>query len=295
MADQHTPEDSTSAATGSGFRWNPAHYEAFADHRARPFLDLTARIDVAAPRRVVDLGCGPGTMTAVLARRWPEADVLGLDSSPEMVAAADARTDRPANLRFDTVDARTWTPEPGTDVVVSNAMLQWLPGHRELVRGWFTALEPGAWFAAQVPAQHGNPSHAALHRLAAEEPFRAVLAGERSTDTVAAPAEYAADLLAAGWDADVWESTYQQVMRGPDPVPGFTSATVMKPIVHALAAHDDAHGLAGTPDALAPAFEARYAERMRAAYPRVPGTGLGDEAAVLFGFRRIFMVGRRPA
>lgn len=294
MADQRTPADHAAGPSGTGFRWDPDHYEAFADHRARPFLDLTARIDAASPRRVVDLGCGPGTMTAVLARRWPEAEVVGLDASAEMVAAAEAREGRPPNLRFDTVDARTWAPGPGTDVVVSNAMLQWLPGHRDLVRGWLAALEPGAWFAAQVPAQHGSPSHASLHELAAQEPFRAVLAGERSTDTVAAPADYAADLLAAGWEADVWESVYQQVMRGPDPVPGFTSATVMNPFVHALTAHDDAHGLAGTPDALAPAFEAAYAARMRAAYPRVPGTGAGDEAAVLFGFRRIFMVGRRP-
>lgn len=276
-----------------GFRWDPAHYEAFADQRARPFLDLTARIGAESPRRVVDLGCGPGTMTAVLARRWPRAEVIGLDSSPEMVAAARSGVDLPANLRFDTVDARTWTPAPGTDVVVSNAMLQWLPEHRDLMRGWLAALEPGAWFAAQVPAQHGNPSHAELHRLAAEEPFRAVLAGQRSTDTVGQPGDYAADLLAAGWDADVWETTYQQVMRGPDPVPGFTSATVMKPFVHALAAHDRRYGLTGA-DALAPAFEFAYTERMRSAYPRVPGTGEGDRAAVLFGFRRIFMVGRRP-
>lgn len=284
----------TSGASGDPFRWDPAHYEAFAGHRGRPFLDLTARIGAQAPRRVVDLGCGPGTMTAVLARRWPEAEVIGLDSSPEMVAAARSRENLPPNLRFETVDARTWAPEPGTDVLVTNAMLQWLPEHRRLVRGWLADLQPGAWFAAQVPAQHGNPSHAELHRLAAEDPFAPVLAGERSSDTVAQPADYATDLLAAGWEADVWESTYQQVMRGPDPVPAFTSATVMKPFVHALAAYDRRHGLTGS-DALALAFESQYTERMRAAYPRVPGTGDGEDAAVLFGFRRIFLVGRRPA
>lgn len=203
MSDRHAPADTAA----HGFRWDPAHYEAFAGHRARPFLDLTARIGAVSPRRVVDLGCGPGTMTEVLARRWPDAEVLGLDSSPEMVAAADARPDRPANLRFGSVDARTWAPEPGTDV---------------------------------------------------------------------------------------WESTYQQVLRGPDPVPAFTSSTVMKPFVHALTVHDTERGLAGTDGALAPAFERAYAARMRAAYPRVPGTENGDEAAVLFGFRRLFLVGHRP-
>lgn len=290
MADQHT-----SAAPGAGFRWDPAQYEVFADHRGRPFLDLTARIGATHPRRVVDLGCGPGTMTETLARRWPEAEVVGLDSSPEMVDAANARPDRPANLHYATVDARAWTPESDTDVLVTNAMLQWIPEHRELVRGWRDALPAGAWLAAQMPAQHGNPSHAELHRLAAEEPFAAVLSGERSTDTVAEPADYAADLLAAGWEADVWETTYQQVMRGPDPVPAFTGATVAKPFVHALTAHDEAAELTDTADALAPAFRAEYARRMRRAYPPVPGAGHGDDAAVLFAFRRLFLVGHRAA
>ncbi|MGJ5590444.1 methyltransferase domain-containing protein [Micrococcus lylae] len=302
MADQHASAGTAShddgpvpsGAPGAGFRWDPAQYEVFADHRRRPFADLTARIGATHPRRVVDLGCGPGTMTETLARRWPEAEVVGLDSSQEMVDAANARPDRPANLRFATVDARAWSPEPDTDVLVTNAMLQWIPEHRELVRGWLADLPAGAWFAAQVPAQHRNPSHAELHRLAAEEPFAAVVSGERSTDTVAEPADYAGDLLAAGWEADVWETTYQQVMRGPDPVPAFTGATVAKPFVHALTAHDEAHGLTGTPEALAPRYRAAYAERMRAAYPRVPGTGEGDDAAVLFAFRRIFLVGHRP-
>lgn len=296
MAEQQAsahPAD-TAAGSGQSFRWDPVHYEAFADHRGRPFRDLTARIGAQAPRKVVDLGCGPGTMTETLARRWPQAEVIGLDASPEMVAAAEARPGRPENLRYEVVDACRWSPDPDTDVLVSNAMLQWIPEHRELMRRWLHALPTGAWFAVQVPGQHGNPSHAELRRLAAQEPFAAVVGQERSTDVVDEPEDYARDLLAAGWEADVWETTYRHVMHGADPVPAFTSSTVAKPFVQALEEDDAAHGRTGTDQALAPRFRAEYAARMRRAYPPVPGAGDGEDAVVLFGFRRIFLVGHRP-
>src|SRR5437016_5421725 len=111
--------------------WDPSVYLAFADQRGRPFHDLIARIGADDPRRVVDLGCGPGNYTELLAARWPGAIVEALDSSPEMVAAARER-----GLVARVGDVTDWKPEPDTDVVVSNAVLQWVPGHADLLRRW---------------------------------------------------------------------------------------------------------------------------------------------------------------
>ena len=131
--------------------WDPAAYLAFDDHRARPFHDLLARIAGRRPRRVVDLGCGPGNLTALLAARWPDAAIEALDSSAEMVDAARARG----------IDAHR------ADVVVTNAVLQWVPQHRELLPRWLAALPRGAELAMQVPGNFGAPSHVLVRELAA--------------------------------------------------------------------------------------------------------------------------------
>src|SRR6185369_14522830 len=141
--------------------WDPAKYLAFGDHRARPFHDLVGRIAAEAPRRVVDLGCGPGNLTVTLQQRWPDAVVEAVDSSPEMVEAACERG-------IDAVvgDLAQWTPKPDTDVVVSNAALQWVPGHVELLVRWAGALAPGSWIAMQVPGNFDAPSHRAVREVA---------------------------------------------------------------------------------------------------------------------------------
>jgi trans-aconitate 2-methyltransferase len=122
-------------------RWDPTQYGRYADERGRPFHDLLARVGAERPRRVVDVGCGSGALTALLAERWPEAAVEGFDSSPEMISAADPSGR--ATLRVD--DATTWSMPADTDVVVCNAVLQWVPTHRDLIHRWATALPPAGW------------------------------------------------------------------------------------------------------------------------------------------------------
>ncbi|HEU5110719.1 MAG TPA: methyltransferase domain-containing protein, partial [Micromonosporaceae bacterium] len=134
--------------------WDPATYLRFDDERSRPFADLVARIGARRPRAVVDLGCGPGTLTATLADRWPDAAVRGIDSSPEMIERASALG---APVEFAVADLRDWRPGPDTDVVVTNAVLQWVPEHPRLLPGWLAALPSGAWFALQVPGNFGAP------------------------------------------------------------------------------------------------------------------------------------------
>jgi trans-aconitate 2-methyltransferase len=255
-------------------RWDPVQYGRYAGERGRPFLDLLARVDAPAPRRVVDLGCGPGNLTALLARRWPAATVEGVDSSPEMIARA--RADVPG-VRFSVGDVRAWSTPADCDVLVSNAVLQWVPGHADLLRSWAAALPPDGWLAMQVPGNFGAPSHALMRSLASS-PRWAALVGDvlRHADAVATPSEYAALLLDAGLEVDAWETTYLHVLAGEDPVLEWVRGTGLRPILAALDGPDAAE------------FSAEYAAALREAYPRT-------SHGTLFEFRRVFAVGHRPA
>lgn len=253
--------------------WDPSKYLDFADLRGRPFFDLIGRIGAERPRRVVDLGCGPGNLTLSLARRWPGAIVEASDTSPEMVAAA-----RAAGLDAQLQDVRDWAPQDDTDVVISNAVLQWVPEHRELMRRWAAQLPRGAWLAVQMPGNFGAPSHALTRELASSPAWAARLGevGLREDDTVDPPRDYAELLAGAGCTVDAWETRYVQRLSGPDAVLEWISGTALRPVRAAL---DDADWQR---------FRAELAPRLDRAYPpRGDGT-------TWFEFRRVFVVARTP-
>jgi trans-aconitate 2-methyltransferase len=259
--------------TEAGAAWDVATYRRFSDERARPFVDLVARVPVPSPMTVVDLGCGDGTTTALLADRWPGARVTGLDSSAEMLAAA-----RPVPGRLDFVrgDVRDWQPDAPVDVVVSNAVLHWVPEHPDLLARWAGVLAPGGVLAVQVPGNFRAPTHALLDAQCRSPRWadRLADAGPRP-DTVLEPAEYADLLTAAGLEPDVWETTYLHRLAGADPVLGWVRSTVLRPV------------LARLPDDEAEAFTAEYADALRTAYPPRP------DGRTLLPFRRIFAVATR--
>jgi trans-aconitate 2-methyltransferase len=253
-------------------KWDPMQYARYAGERGRPFVDLIAQIDSDAPAHVVDLGCGPGDLTALLAKRWPHAQVTGLDSSSEMIATAgQAVTD----VDFQLGDVTEWFPSPDIDVIISNATLQWVPGHQELLRSWITALKPGAWLAVQVPANFDSPSHL-LMRDIAESPRWAPQLGQvlRHADAVAAPEDYARLLLDCGMTASVWQTRYLHLLPGNDPVLEWVRGTGLRPILAALSP-DEAHE-----------FEKTYAAALRRAYP-------ASAHGTFFPFLRTFFVGHR--
>lgn len=246
-------------------------YRRFSDERSRPFDELVGRIPTAGPRRVVDLGCGGGQLTLSLAERWPGAEVEGIDSSPEMIAEARALA---GPVRFREGDAATWS-DPGADVIVSNACLHWVPGHRALIGAWGGALPPDGAIAVQMPLNDRSPAHRLLHELAVSPRWAPRLAGVlRPAGAVGEPGEYAAILRGAGLRPDVWETTYLHQLSGPDPVLEWMRGTAMRP---ALAVLDAAE---------TEAFEAEYAAPLRDVYPARDGV-------TTLGFRRVFMVGHR--
>jgi trans-aconitate 2-methyltransferase len=256
--------------------WDPGQYEVYADERSRPFHELLARVPARQPAYVVDLGCGTGALTATLARRWPAASVLGVDSSAEMLADA-AGHELAGRLEFRLGTIEEWQPERPVDVLVSNAALHWAPRHHELLGRLLSWLAPGGWLAFQVPGNFDFPSHAILAELCRSERWRGRLAAAAGRGGGLEPAEYLDRLAALGCEADVWETTYLHVLPGADPVLDWVRGTALRPVLAALG---------GGP--AAGEFEREYGVRLRAAYPRRPyGTVLP--------FRRIFAVARRPA
>src|SRR5947209_7953422 len=196
-------------------RWDPEQYLRFADQRARPFRELLARVGAQDPVVVADVGCGPGSLTRELAERWPRARVEGVDDSAEMIERARAEAGDLVQLTL--ADLRDWAPADPVDVLVSNATLQWVPGHLDLFDRFTGFLAPGGWLAVQVPGNFGEPSHTQLRDLAAAAPWRDHLAGVR-WPAAEEPATYLARLAGLGLDADVWETTYHQVLPGEDAV-----------------------------------------------------------------------------
>ena len=253
--------------------WDPERYLTYADERGRPFVELVARVGAQRPSAVVDLGCGPGNLTVLLRERWPDADIRGLDSSPEMIDKA--RLVDPG-ITFDVADLRTWASDADpVDVLVSNATLQWVPGHLDLLPGLVSRVRPGGWLALQVPGNFEEPSHTIRRDLADEEPYAAHTRGV-AVPTSHDPDVYLEALADLGCSVDAWETTYLHVLTGPDPVFTWVSGTGARPTLQAL------------PDDLRPAFEDEFRRRLRAAYPERGGR-------VVLPFRRVFAVAQVPA
>ncbi len=271
--------------------WDAALYLRFGGERARPFFDLLARVGAELPRYVVDMGCGPGHLTAMLAERWPSANVCGVDNSAPMIEAArqvapvDARrsagsapsgsavTSHAPGLSFMLDDIRHWKPQYLPDVIISNAVLQWVPDHRELLVRWVDQLAKGGWLAFQVPGNFDQPSHVILREMASAR-WRPLLRDVELNRQTADPADYAELLVRAGCEVDAWETTYVHILRGEDPVLEWYKGTGLRPVLAVLDADQAAE------------FLAEYGEQIRAAYPPA-------SFGTVFPFRRVFAVARR--
>jgi trans-aconitate 2-methyltransferase len=258
--------------------WDPHQYRQFGDERSRPFYELLNRIGATDPRSVADIGCGPGELTADLCGRWPNAEVLGVDSSGEMIAAARevlAGAAGASSLRFEHMDARDWKPDGPVDVIVSNAMLQWMPDHESLLVKWVSYLGGDGWLAFQVPANYDEPTHRLLRELGRTDRWRDRLTSVALTRQSADPREYLDLLTGVGCEVDAWATTYLHVLTGDDPVLRWISGTGLRPVIAAL------------DGAVREEFMAEYAALLREAYPQA-------SYGTVFPFRRVFVVAHKP-
>jgi trans-aconitate 2-methyltransferase len=292
---------SADAREGTTVMWDATQYLRFGGERARPFFDLLAQVGAESPRYVADLGCGPGNLTALLARRWPRARVVGVDNSPEMIATATAelaprrgveevvppggfRGGRPPGIAgqaeaeysdervsFSVGDVRDWEPDGPPDVLICNAVLQWVPGHQDLLVRWADLLAPGGWLAFQLPGNFDQPSQTIIRAMAASPRWREPLRDAELNRQAGDPQEYAELLARPGYEVNAWETSYVHILRGENPVLEWTRGTTLRPVLAVLDAGQ------------ATAFLDEYAERVRQAYDHGPfGT--------MFPFRRVFTV-----
>ncbi|MDE2005998.1 MAG: methyltransferase domain-containing protein [Rhodospirillales bacterium] len=262
------PDTETPAAA-----WDPAQYLRFADARLRPALDLLAQVPLAAPARVADLGCGPGTVTRLLRQRYPAAEVTGIDSSAAMLAKA--RETAPG-CRFLACGFAEWRPEAPPDLIFSNAALHWTGGHEVLLPRLFDLLAPGGVLAVQMPAMHDAPLRRLQQEVAASGPWAARLADVADTArAILDPGAYWDILRPRAAGLDIWETIYLHPLAGPDPVVAWAEGSSLRPFLAALAPEQR------------DGFRAAYAEALRPHYPPRP------DGTTLLPFRRLFLIASR--
>jgi trans-aconitate 2-methyltransferase len=258
--------------------WDPDKYLQFEAERARAWHDLVARLTVV-PATVVDLGCGPGHLTATLADRWPEARVIGVDSSDDMIAVARS-TSRPGRLTFEQGTIEGWRPRQPVDLLISNAALHWVPTHVELLAQWVKgAVAPGGAIAFQMPAINHDAASEAMYEVTTSPRWSPRLGSVAATvaarqAAVRSPEEYAEVLIDLGCEVDAWHTTYVHTMPGEDPMLDFMVGTGLRPHLDTLAEESERAELCQD-----------MAAALRRRYPR-------REYGTLVAFPRVFAVAR---
>jgi trans-aconitate 2-methyltransferase len=249
--------------------WNAETYDRFAAERARPSRDLIARIPLREPRKILDLGCGSGLSTEELRRAYPQAEIVGLDTSPDMLAAARKRL---PDVSFLEGDAETFD-SAGFDLVFSNAVFQWIPGHLGLIARLAAALPPGGALAFQMPDNLDEPSHRLMREVAARPGFEAAAGISRTP--IGSFADYDGAVAPPCVEVDLWRTIYAHRLGSPDEVVRWVEGTGLRPFLEAL----DASARA--------AFRQAYRAEIARAYAPQPN------GAVIFPFPRLFCVAIR--
>jgi len=252
--------------------WDPSQYLKFADHRLRPAVDLLNRVDLDSPSVVYDLGAGVGNVTELLANRWPESRVVGVDDSQEMLKEAAKRA---PNIDWEVGDIATWKPKEPAELIFTNAALHWIDGHTDLFTRLVSSLTPGGVLAVQMPRNFGALSHTSISEAALSGSWRTKLEPLLRPAPVEPPPFYIDILSSMTSSLDVWETEFMQVLSGDNPVKEWTKGTWLKPLLDALNEPEKSD------------FEATYAELVKSRYPKQP------DGTTVFPFKRLFIVATR--
>ena len=246
--------------------WNPELYRRFERERTRPARDLLAAVELSSPACVVDLGCGPGNSTELLAQRFPDTAVIGIDSSESMLTSARGRL--PA-LRFEQGDIASWQAASSTDLLYANAALQWVPDHPTLIPRLFAQLAPGGTLAFQVPDNRDEPSHRLMRDIASAGPWAGKLlsAGERVR---VLPAATYYDLLAPlASSVEVWRTVYHHRMDDAAAMVDWVRSTGLQPFLAPLDEAERAGFLQAYETAIAEAYPVRADGKRLLLFPRL--------------------------
>ena len=253
--------------------WSAAQYVKFEHERTQPVRDLVQRIRLERVATAADIGCGPGNSTEVLRERYPEARIVGVDSSPDMINAARKRL---PDIAFEVEDIREWRPDEPLDVILANAVLQWIPDHEILIPSLIASLRPGGALAVQMPDNLDEPSHRLMREIAAEGPWAATLKDAAGARAGRHGAEFYFLLLRRhAPKAEVWRTTYFHPLRGARAVVEWLKGTGLRPFLDPLE------------EAERQAFLARYEAAIAKAYPAEA------DGTVLLPFPRLFFVATR--
>jgi len=256
--------------------WSASQYGKFEDERNRPIRDLLAQIPLRNPRRVVDLGCGPGNSTELLRQHFPDAEVMGVDNAPDMLAAARKRLPQ---LRFEYADIGNWSAGAPVDLLFANASLQWVPDHAQLLPALLAQLAPGGCLAVQIPDNLDEPAHRLMREIAAEPPWADVLSSAAKAREARHDALwYYRRLQAAGAQVNVWRTVFHHPLAGgAAAVVEWFKGTGLRPFLDPL------------DDAQRQRFLQRYTAAIAGAYPVLP------DGTVLLPFPRLFLVATLPS
>ena len=252
--------------------WSPNQYLKFEDERTRPARDLLAGVPLGEAAAVVDIGCGPGNSTELLAARFPEAHVTALDSSPEMLAEARKRL---PTATFIEAAAERWTPDRPVDLVFANAVMQWVPDHLAVMVRLLGGLMPGGVLAVQVPDNHDEASHRLMREVAAAGPWRAKFVARIAREPIPSPSVYYDRLRPLSARLDIWHTHYYHPLADAAAIVAWLMSTGLRPFLDRLDADERT------------AFLADCQARIAAAYPPQA------DGKVLLRFPRLFVVAVR--
>ncbi len=253
--------------------WDPEQYLRFEEERTQPSIDLVARIPLDDPKSIIDVGCGPGNSTQILRKRWPHADIVGIDKSERMIAKA--RVDYPGQ-KWQIADVATLETDRKYDLVFSNAVIQWIPDHDRLIPRLFGFVNTQGMLAVQVPANYDSPLHQIVLSVARESKWSSFTSGCEKL-LIYLPAEYYYNLLVSLTpDVVMWETIYYHILRSHQDLVSWYKGTAMKPFLERLPA-----------DEMRKEFEQEVLKRSRDHYP------LQNDGRILYPFKRLFFTARK--
>lgn len=246
--------------------WSPSQYLKFAEERTRPAAELLSRVPLDHPRRIVDVGCGPGNSTELLVARYPHAEVLGIDSSPEMIAAARQRL--PA-ADFAVADIDGFVPAPHVDLLFANAVFQWVPRHLDVVARLLAAMPEGGAIALQVPDNLDEPTHMLMAGVARSGRWREKFAVPVPRDPIPSPAAYYDRLRPFAASIDIWRTTYHHVLDDAAAIVEWVRGTGLRPWLDRLAPDEREDYLAAYTGRIAESYPPLVDGRVMLRFPRL--------------------------